>query len=92
MFTATFRLSTDFMSLELNNGYPVLLVNFGSGTTRIEHKHIKVNDDLHHLIEIVLMKTSIEMFVDKCKMSSCMNLAAPTGPNELLNGEPLVFI
>ncbi|XP_077285916.1 DE-cadherin isoform X2 [Arctopsyche grandis] len=75
----------DFMSLELIKGYPVLLINYGSGTTRIEHKHVKVDDGQSHLIEISFVKTSIEMFVDQCKMSSCMNLAAPTGLNEFLN-------
>lgn len=75
----------DFMSLELVDGYPVLLVNYGSGTTRLAHSHARVSDGRAHLIEIVFMRTSIEMFVDRCKMSSCMNLAAPIGPNQILN-------
>lgn len=75
----------DFMSLELVEGYPVLLVNYGSGTTRLNNSVVYVADGQPHLIEIVLMKSSIEMFVDRCKLSTCMSLAAPTGPREILN-------
>ncbi|GBO99509.1 DE-cadherin [Eumeta japonica] len=75
----------DFVSLELMDGRPVLLVNYGSGTTRLTHKELHVADGKPHLIEIVLMKTSIEMFVDRCKMSTCMSLTAPIGPKEILN-------
>lgn len=77
---------TDFMSLELVNGLPVLLVDYGSGTTKLNHS-VNVADGKPHLIEIVLMKISIEMFVDRCKLTSCMSLAAPTGTREILNGE-----
>ncbi|XP_053615314.1 DE-cadherin isoform X2 [Plodia interpunctella] len=75
----------DFMSLELVDGYPVLLVNYGSGTTRLNNSVVHVSDGKPHLIEIVLMRSSIEMFVDRCKLSTCMSLAAPTGPKEILN-------
>uniref|UniRef100_A0A2H1VXM7 SFRICE_012945 n=1 Tax=Spodoptera frugiperda TaxID=7108 RepID=A0A2H1VXM7_SPOFR len=79
------RLFTDFMSLELVEGFPVLLVNYGSGTTRLNNSVVHVADGKPHLIEIVLMRSSIEMFVDRCKLSTCMSLAAPTGPREILN-------
>ncbi|XP_026497557.1 DE-cadherin isoform X4 [Vanessa tameamea] len=75
----------DFMSLELVDGFPVLLVNYGSGTTRLNNSVVHVADGKPHLIEIVLMRSSIEMFVDRCKLSTCMSLAAPTGPREILN-------
>ncbi|KAH9632588.1 hypothetical protein HF086_012395 [Spodoptera exigua] len=75
----------DFMSLELVEGFPVLLVNYGSGTTRLNNSVVHVADGKPHLIEIVLMRSSIEMFVDRCKLSTCMSLAAPTGPREILN-------
>ncbi|XP_052754013.1 DE-cadherin isoform X2 [Galleria mellonella] len=75
----------DFMSLELVEGYPVLLVNYGSGTTRLNNSVVRVADGKPHLIEIVLMRSSIEMFVDRCKLSTCMSLAAPTGPKQILN-------
>lgn len=79
------------MSLELVEGFPVLLVNYGSGTTRLNNSVVHVSDGKPHLIEIVLMRSSIEMFVDRCKLSTCMSLAAPTGPREILNGEFHVF-
>lgn len=47
----------DFMSLELKDGYPILLVDYGSGTLKIEQKQIKIsNGELHH-IEIIWTKT-----------------------------------
>ncbi|XP_063374480.1 DE-cadherin [Cydia amplana] len=75
----------DFLSLELVDGYPILLVNYGSGTTRLNNSVVHVADGKPHLIEIVLMKSSIEMFVDRCKLSTCMSLAAPIAPREILN-------
>lgn len=45
------------MSLELKDGYPVLLVDYGSGTLRIEQKHIKISDGEPHRIEIIWSKT-----------------------------------
>ncbi|KAI5644880.1 cadherin cytoplasmic region domain-containing protein [Phthorimaea operculella] len=75
----------DFMSLELIDGFPVLMVNYGSGTTRINNTVVQVADGKPHLIEIIIMTTSIEMFVDRCKLSTCMSLAAPYGKKEILN-------
>ncbi|KAI8437523.1 hypothetical protein MSG28_011829 [Choristoneura fumiferana] len=63
-------LNGDFMSLELIDGFPILLVNYGSGTTRLNNSVVHVADGKPHLIEIVLMKSSIEMFVDRCKLST----------------------
>lgn len=50
-------LCLDFMSLELREGYPVLLVDFGTGTVKIEHRHIKVSDGEKHRIDIIWTKT-----------------------------------
>jgi len=48
---------TDFISLELKDGYPILLVDYGSGTLKIEQKHKRISDgELHH-IEIIWTKT-----------------------------------
>lgn len=74
------------MSLELIDGTLVLLVNYGSGTMRIEHKH-KIDEAKPHLIDIALTKTGVEMFVDRCRLSSCMNIGALVGKNEYLNGK-----
>ncbi|XP_050545953.1 DE-cadherin isoform X3 [Daktulosphaira vitifoliae] len=75
----------DFMSLEIRNGYPVLLVDYGSGTLKIEQKQIKISDGEVHRIEIIWTKTSIEMKVDNCNLPSCLSLSPPIGPNEYLN-------
>lgn len=47
----------DFMSLELKGGYPVLLVDYGSGTLKIEQKQIKISDGEPHRIEIIWTNT-----------------------------------
>ncbi|KAL1114964.1 hypothetical protein AAG570_007787 [Ranatra chinensis] len=75
----------DFMSLEIQNGYPVLLVDFGSGTVRIEQTQIPLNDGQQHRIDIFWTKTSIELQVDNCKLPACLKLTLPAGPNEFLN-------
>lgn len=76
---------SDFLSLELIAGYPVLKVDYGTGAIRVDHKHIQFIPGKTHQIEILLQRSSIEMTVDNCKMSSCMTLGAPQGPNEFLN-------
>lgn len=45
------------MSLELIDGYAVLLVDYGSGTLKIEQKHIRISDGQPHRIEIIWSKT-----------------------------------
>ncbi|XP_025194494.1 DE-cadherin isoform X1 [Melanaphis sacchari] len=75
----------DFMSLELKDGFPVLLVDYGSGTLKIGQKQIKISDGEPHRIEIIWTKTSIEMKVDSCNLPSCLSLSPPIGINEYLN-------
>lgn len=76
---------SDFLSLELVKGYPVLIVDYGSGSIRIEHRHIQLQPGRTYALDIVLQSSSIEMTVDNCKLSTCMSLGAPQGPNEFLN-------
>lgn len=45
------------MSLELKDGYPTLLVDYGSGTLKIEQKQIKISDGKLHHVEIIWTKT-----------------------------------
>lgn len=45
------------MSLELKDGFPVLLVDYGSGTLKIGQKQIKISDGQPHRIEIIWTKT-----------------------------------
>ncbi|XP_012537254.1 DE-cadherin isoform X1 [Monomorium pharaonis] len=75
----------DFMSLELQQGYAVLYIDYGTGTVRLDQKQIKLTDGKSHRIDIYWKKTSIEMIVDKCGISACMSLTAPQGTNEFLN-------
>ncbi|XP_046488919.1 DE-cadherin isoform X1 [Neodiprion pinetum] len=75
----------DFMSLEIQEGHAVLLVDYGSGTIRLEQNKIELMDGKSHRIDVYWTKTTIEMKVDNCQMSSCMKLTVPQGPNEFLN-------
>ncbi|KAK0161393.1 hypothetical protein PV327_009868 [Microctonus hyperodae] len=74
----------DFMSLEIENGYAVLYVDYGSGTIRLDQTPTKLTDGEEHRIEITRSNNEIYMHVD-CKVSECMRLTAPIGPNEFLN-------
>ncbi|XP_050325410.1 DE-cadherin isoform X1 [Bactrocera neohumeralis] len=76
---------SDFLSLELIKGYPTLTVDYGSGAIRIEHRHIQLQVGKSYQLDIILQRTSIEMIVDNCRLSTCISLGAPQGPNEFLN-------
>ena len=43
----------DFMALEIQNGYPRLLVDYGSGTVQANHTEIKLTDGALHHIDII---------------------------------------
>ncbi|XP_054009965.1 DE-cadherin isoform X1 [Hylaeus anthracinus] len=75
----------DFMSLELQKGYAVVYMDYGTGTTRLDQKQIKLTDGKSHRIDVYWTKNSIEMKVDNCGISACMSLTAPQGSNEFLN-------
>ncbi|XP_076295603.1 DE-cadherin isoform X2 [Lasioglossum baleicum] len=75
----------DFMSLELQQGYAVLYVDYGSGTARLDQKHILLTDGKSHRIDVYWNKNLIELTVDNCGTSACMSLTAPQGTNEFLN-------
>jgi hypothetical protein len=47
----------DFMALELQNGFAVLYVDYGTGTVRLDHKQIKLTDGKSHRIDILWTKT-----------------------------------
>lgn len=44
------------MSLELKNGYPLLHIDYGSGTVRVEQKYKKLNDGKTHFIYIIFQQ------------------------------------
>nr|CAD7447516.1 unnamed protein product [Timema bartmani] len=83
--TGPFHSISDFMSLELRSGFPRLLMDYGTGTVFVENKQIKLSDNKPHHIDVIWSKTSIELKVDNCQMSSCLALTTPQGPNEFLN-------
>lgn len=45
-------LTRDFMALQLEDGYPVLLLDYGKGTTRIKLQYRKLTDGASHSIKI----------------------------------------
>lgn len=58
----------DFISLELDRGYPRLLIDFGSGTTElIVHTKKLLNDGEWHQIDVFWDMENIRMVVDYCK-------------------------
>ncbi|XP_066595703.1 DE-cadherin isoform X2 [Prorops nasuta] len=75
----------DFMALELQNGFAVLFVDYGTGTVRLDQKRIKLTDGKSHRIDVIWNKNLIEMKVDSCGISACMSLTAPQGTSQSLN-------
>jgi len=47
----------DFMSLELQQGFAVLYVDYGTGTVRLDQKQIKLTDGKSHRIDVYWKKT-----------------------------------
>lgn len=58
----------DFISLELQNGQPRLLIDFGSGTSEIKVKE-DLNDGEWHRIDIFWDRETARLVVDNCKNS-----------------------
>lgn len=52
----------DFMSLELRDGYPTLLYDYGSGTIESMVRNKKLSDGTLHSISIVL-KPDVRLFL-----------------------------
>ncbi|CAG2101814.1 unnamed protein product [Medioppia subpectinata] len=63
----TQNIINDFISLELKNGMPRLLYNFGSGTQELSVKSPKpLNDGEWHTIEIFFDTQSVRLMTDHC--------------------------
>ena len=59
---------SDFISLELEKGFPRLLIDFGSGTTELAIKTKKhLNDGEWHQIDIFWDMENVRVVVDFCK-------------------------
>lgn len=60
--------TSDFISLELERGYPRFLIDFGSGTTELNVKTKKhLNDGEWHRIDLFWDMENVRMVVDYCK-------------------------
>ncbi|XP_074602495.1 neural cadherin isoform X1 [Brevipalpus obovatus] len=89
----------DFVSLELFNGFPRLLIDFGSGTTEVTVKpYGDLNDGEWHHIDIFWDKETVRLMVDYCSgvakdvkepsfidRSRCENVSSIIPFNEFLN-------
>ncbi|XP_044740966.1 DE-cadherin [Chrysoperla carnea] len=77
---------SDFLALELQDGYPVLMVDYGSGTSEVRHKQIQLNDGKMHKIEINFAINNVDMIVDSCRTSECFTAGSPVGNHLNVNG------
>ena len=93
-------INPDFISLELENGRPRLIVDFGSGTSEIIVNTAKeLNDGEWHRVDIFWNREDFRMMIDNCRdakfdedtehpsmnRSSCENKAAIRQFSEFLN-------
>lgn len=53
----TYLFSTDFMSLEIEEGFARLLVDYGTGTVSVKQQQIKLTDGKSHRVDILWSKT-----------------------------------
>ena len=47
----------DFMWLEIQQGYPVLYVGYGTVAVRLNHTEIRLTDGMSHRIDVYWTKT-----------------------------------
>ncbi|XP_039154476.1 neural-cadherin isoform X12 [Drosophila simulans] len=74
-------LISDFIALELERGYPRLLIDFGSGTLELRVKTKKTLDDGEwHRIDLFWDTESIRMVVDFCKSAEIAEMEDGTPP------------
>lgn len=69
------QLISDFISLEIERGYPRLLIDFGSGTLELRVKTKKTLDDGEwHRIDLFWNTENVRMVVDFCKSAEVQEL------------------
>ncbi|XP_046867035.1 neural-cadherin isoform X8 [Drosophila willistoni] len=74
-------LISDFIALELERGYPRLLIDFGSGTLELRVKTKKTLDDGEwHRIDLFWDTETIRMVVDFCKSAEISEMEDGTPP------------
>lgn len=77
----------DFMSLEIKDGYPVLLLDYGNGTASIKQTYKKISDGETHTISILFNTENVQLNIDNCHTSDCIQkgYSGIPGPNKALN-------
>ncbi|XP_017771131.1 PREDICTED: neural-cadherin [Nicrophorus vespilloides] len=76
------QLVSDYISVELDRGYPKLLIDFGSGTLELRVKTKKTLDDGEwHRLDIFWDTENIRMVVDYCKSADIAELEDGTPPD-----------
>lgn len=76
-------LISDFVSLEIERGYPRLLIDFGSGTLELRVKTKKTLDDGEwHRIDVFWNTETVRLVIDFCKSAEV---------SELEDGSPVEF-
>ncbi|KAL5279010.1 hmr-1.2 family protein [Megaselia abdita] len=74
-------LVSDFVSLELERGFPRLLIDFGSGTLELKIKTKKTLDDGEwHRMDIFWDSESVRLVVDYCKSAEVSEMEDGSGP------------
>lgn len=73
--------TTDFIAIELDRGYPRLLIDYGSGTTELTVRTKKLlNDGEWHQIDVFWDIENIRMVVDFCKSAEIIEADDGTQP------------
>lgn len=80
---------TDFVALELREGSPILYLDLGSGTRRLElpDRALNLVDGKAHDLEVSWNQRSVQMRLDQCKGGQpwCTVSSGLVGSNEYLN-------
>ncbi|TDG42601.1 hypothetical protein AWZ03_010975 [Drosophila navojoa] len=72
---------SDFIAIELEQGYPRLLIDFGSGTLELRVKSKKTLDDgIWHRLDIFWDAENVRMVVDFCRTALISELEDGTAP------------
>ncbi|XP_067135660.1 neural-cadherin-like isoform X2 [Centruroides vittatus] len=59
----------DFISLELKDSFPRLLIDFGSGTAEVIVQHTSLSDGEWHQIDIFWERETVRIVIDNCKQA-----------------------
>ncbi|RZB41083.1 DE-cadherin, partial [Asbolus verrucosus] len=82
------KVTPDFMSLELRDGYIVLKIDLGYGPEEVVSKYKRINDGAMHKIRINYKTTDVQVEVDECP-SDCLLWQSFAKPGFLRVNGPL---